>query len=49
MKTNKEISEGGVIYNNYGLLFIGLSSAINSLLNIKKYVFFERKYLLNEI
>lgn len=49
METNKEISEGGAVYNNYGLLSVGLSSAINSLLNIRKYVFLERKYSLNEI
>lgn len=35
----KDISEGGARYNNYGLLSVGLASTVNSLLNIKLYVF----------
>lgn len=35
----RDISEGGAAYNNYGLLSVGLASAIDSLLNIKKNIF----------
>lgn len=49
MGLNKDISEGGAKYNNYGILSVGMASAINSLLNIEKYVFDENKYSLSEI
>ena len=49
MGLNKDISEGGAKYNDYGILSIGMSSAVNSLLNIKRYVFEEKKYSLEEI
>lgn len=32
----KDISEGGARYNNYGILTLGLSNTVNSLVNIKK-------------
>ena len=35
----KDIGEGGAKYNNYGVTSIGMSSVINSLLNIEKIVF----------
>lgn len=49
MGLKKDIADGGAKYNNYGILSVGMSSAINSLLNIKMLVFNERKYTLNEI
>lgn len=45
----KDISEGGAKYNNYGILSIGMSAAVNSLLNIYKYVFVDNKYSLEDI
>jgi len=47
--TNIDISKGGTKYNNYGILSTGMSSAVNSLLNIKRFVFEEKKYTLSEI
>lgn len=35
----KDISEGGAKYNNYGILSVGMSAAVNSLLNIKRFCF----------
>lgn len=49
MGLNKDISEGGAKYNNYGILSIGMSAAVNSLLNINRYVFREKKYSLKKI
>lgn len=49
MGLNKDISEGGAKYNNYGTLSVGMSSAVNSLLNIDRYVFKDRKFRLEEI
>lgn len=45
----KDISEGGAKYNNYGVLSIGMSAAVNSLLNINRFVFEEKKYSLEDI
>ena len=41
-----DISEGGAIYSNYGFTTVGMSSVCNSLLNIRKYCFREKKYNL---
>lgn len=49
MGLDKDISEGGCKYNNYGILSVGMSAAINSILNIKRFVFEEEKYSLVEI
>ena len=46
---NKDVSEGGAVYNNYGILSVGIASAVNSLLNIKKYVFEERIMTLSDV
>jgi formate C-acetyltransferase len=34
-----DISEGGAKYNNYGITTVALANTINSLLNIKKYIY----------
>ena len=47
--TRKDISQGGAIYNNYGILSVGLGNAVNSLINIKKMIFDEKKLTLLEI
>lgn len=49
MGLNRDISEGGAKYNNYGILSIGMSAAVNSLLNINRYVFVEKRYSLDKI
>lgn len=45
----KDISEGGGKYNNYGILSVGLANAINSLINIRKFVYTENRYSLSEL
>ncbi len=45
----KDVSIGGAKYNNYGLTAVSLSSVVNSLYNLKKFVFEEKKYTLNEL
>lgn len=49
MKKAKDISDGGAKYNNYGVLSVGIANTVDSLLNIKKYVFEEKRYELNAI
>lgn len=45
----RDISEGGAKYSNYGLLGTGMANAVNSLLNIKHFVFQEKCYSLKEM
>lgn len=49
MGLQKDISEGGAKYNNYGILSIGMSAAVNSLLNINCFVFTQKMYSLEDI
>ena len=49
MGLSKDISEGGAKYSDYGILSIGMSAAVNSLLNINRYVFEEKRYSLEKI
>lgn len=46
---NLDISKGGAKYNNYGITTVGLANTVNSLYNIKKRVFEDKKYSLNEL
>ncbi|MDO5820081.1 MAG: pyruvate formate lyase family protein [Methanobrevibacter sp.] len=46
---NLDISQGGAKYNHYGITTVGLANTVNSLYAIKKLVFEERKYSLNEL
>ena len=39
IETGRDISCGGAVYNNYGLLTVGMSNAVNSLLNMKHMLF----------
>lgn len=48
LRTNKDIAKGGALYNNYGLLSVGLATAVNSLINIRKFVFEERLLTLQQ-
>lgn len=34
-----DISAGGAKYNNYGILSVGIANAVDSILNLKKYIF----------
>lgn len=49
LEKGKDISEGGAVYNNYGILTVGLANAVDSLLNIKNLCFIERKLTLKQI
>ena len=46
---NMDISQGGAKYNHYGITTVGLANTVNSLYALKKLVFEERKYSLNEL
>lgn len=50
LESGNDISKGGAIYSDYGILTVGMSNTVNSLLNIKHLVFGEfPKYSLNEL
>lgn len=49
MGLKTDISCGGAKYNNYGLLTVGISAAVNTLLNIKRFVFENKEYSLIQI
>ena len=44
-----DVSVGGAKYNNYGVLSIAMSNAVNSLLNVKKYVFEDHLFTLKQL
>lgn len=48
-ESGKDISEGGAVNSNYGVTSIGMSSAIDTIFNIKKLVFDEKKLSLAEL
>lgn len=45
----KDVSEGAAKYNNYGITTVALSNVVDSLYNIRKLVFEDKKYTLAEI
>ena len=45
----QDISKGGAKYNHYGITTVSLANAVNSLYTIKKLVFEDKKYTLNEL
>lgn len=45
----RDISEGGCKYNSYGITTVALSNVIDSLLNVRKMVFEDRRYTLAEL
>ena len=45
----KDVSEGGAVYNDCGLTTVSLSNTINAIYNIKKVVFEDKEYTLNEL
>ena len=46
LKNNKDLSQGGARNNDYGLTGVALPNLVNSILNIKKYVFENKEYTL---
>ncbi|MBO6105416.1 MAG: hypothetical protein J6O99_05930, partial [Methanobrevibacter sp.] len=44
-----DISKGGAKYNHYGITTIALENTVNSLYNIKKLVFDDKKYKLTDL
>lgn len=48
-KNKKDFAEGGAHYNNYGLTSVSLSNTVNSLYNVKKLVFEDNSYTLDEL
>ncbi len=43
-----DVALGGGIYNNYGVLSLGMGNLINSLFNVRKFVFEEKRFTLAE-
>lgn len=44
-----DVTEGGAIYNNYGATSVSLANTVNSIININKFVFQDKKYTLSEL
>ena len=49
IEKRRDITSGGGKYNNLGLTSVGLGTAVNSLLNIQKFVFEEKRFTLGEL
>ena len=49
IKTGKDIVRGGAKYSNLGVTSVGMSTVVNSLLNLKHYVFDDKAYSLYEL
>ena len=49
LKTGKDIVRGGAAYANLGVTSVGLSTVVNSLLNLEQLVFVEKKYSLSQL
>ncbi len=45
----KDVSEGGAKYNSYGVTTVALANVVDSLLNIRRLVFEEKKYTLQQL
>lgn len=48
-ESKKDITEGGARYHHVGMTTVGLGNAVNSLLNIQKYVFEEQRYSMTDV
>lgn len=44
-----DVSCGGAVYNNYGLTTVGLSNTVNTIFNLKAFVYDNSEYSLKEI
>lgn len=47
--SKKDIIDGGAVYHNVGMTTVGLGNLVNALLNIRKYVYEEKKYSLVDV
>ena len=45
----KDVTKGGSYYNNFGATSVSLSNVVNSIINVDKLVFNEKKYSLQEL
>lgn len=45
----KDVAFGGSKYNNYGLTSVALGSVVNSIYNVKKFVFENKEYTLKQL
>lgn len=45
----RDVSQGGAVYHDAGITSVAMGNLVNSLLNIKKYVFEEKRYSLYDI
>ena len=41
VEVDRDVSEGGAKYHDYGILSVGLANAVDSLMNIREFVFSE--------
>lgn len=48
-ESGKDIVDGGAKYHNVGMTTVGLGNVVNALLNIRKYVYEEKKYTLIDV
>lgn len=48
-ESKKDIVDGGAVYHNVGMTTVGLGNLVNALLNIRKYVYEEKKYSLVDV
>ena len=48
-KVEKDVTRGGAYYNNFGATSVSLSNVVNSIINIDRLVFKEKKYSLVEL
>lgn len=44
LNLRKDFTRGGAYYNDLGLTSVGMSTVVNSLLNIRKYIFVDKRY-----
>lgn len=49
LKSGKDIVRGGAKYANLGVTSVGLSTVVNSLLNLERFVFEEKNYSLHDL
>ena len=47
-ESGKDVSQGGAKYNNYGILTVGLSNTVNSLMNLRELVFGTKEYTISD-
>jgi formate C-acetyltransferase len=48
-KVRRDVSVGGCKYNNYGILSVAMANAVNSIYNIREFVFEKNMYTYGEI